>query len=334
MIDQTLHDILRRYPAACQPATPIIARGGAGGLSGARLWRFRAAAGDLVLRAWPPHGPGQKHREQVHEWLARTADLGFVPVPLKDRAGTTLQQAGGTSWELAPWLPGVYDPACPPAPERLARALAGLAAFHLRLAGWQTLRCSAGLGQRSAEITALVEGELDTLERVIERNAPAAGSVQHAARQWLGLARTFAPSVLSPVRRAAAQLVAVQPAIRDTRPEHFLFVENELTGLVDFGAMDVDSVACDLARLIGTWLDDDAEARRTALESYERVCRLDPVTLELIGVLESANALLNGARWVRWHYIDRRVFDDPGAVARGSSAASRSWSATLQNTPD
>ena len=59
-----------------------------------------------------------------------------------------------------------------------------------------------------------------------------------------------------------AVLIRLQPALRDARPEHFLFEDDRLSGLVDFGAMGVESVAADLARLIGEWFDGDPDARR------------------------------------------------------------------------
>ena len=109
----------------------------------------------------------------------------------------------------------------------------------------------------------------------------------------------------------------VQPALRDARPEHFLFEDDRLSGLVDFGAMGVESVAADLARLIGEWLDGDRAARREALASYERVRPLDPDEARLIEVFEATTALLIGERWARWHYVENRHFDDPQAVSKG-----------------
>ena len=91
----------------------------------------------------------------------------------------------------------------------------------------------------------------------------------------------------------------------------------DLSGLVDFGAMGVDSVAADLARLIGEWLDGDPSARREALAAYERVRPLDPAEARLIAVFEATTALLIGERWVRWHYVENRHFDDPQAVSKG-----------------
>ena len=90
-----------------------------------------------------------------------------------------------------------------------------------------------------------------------------------------------------------------------------------MSGLVDFGAMGVESVAADLARLIGEWLDGDRAARREAIAAYSRIRPLDAAEARLIDVFETAAALLIGERWVRWHYVENRRFDDPHAVASG-----------------
>ena len=86
--------------------------------------------------------------------------------------------------------------------------------------------------------------------------------------------------------------------------------------------MGVDTVAADLARLIGEWLDGDPAARREALASYEQVRPLDPAEARLIAVFETTTALLIGERWVRWHYVENRRFDDPKAVAKGTHGRS------------
>jgi Ser/Thr protein kinase RdoA (MazF antagonist) len=131
------------------------------------------------------------------------------------------------------------------------------------------------------------------------------------------LARNVAPRLLEPLGRESTRVIRVQPTLRDARPEHFLFEGARLSGLVDFGAMGVESVAADLARLSGEWLDGDPEARREALASYERVRPLDPAESRLIDIFETTTALLIGERWVRWHYVENRSFDDPQAVLNG-----------------
>jgi homoserine kinase type II len=37
----------------------------------------------------------------------------------------------------------------------------------------------------------------------------------------------------------------------------------------------------------------------------------------LIEAFEASAALLGAGHWVRWHFVEGRPFDAPGAVARG-----------------
>jgi homoserine kinase type II len=126
-----------------------------------------------------------------------------------------------------------------------------------------------------------------------------------------------APRLRDPLRLAAGRTVPLQPCLRDARPDHFLFVGDQVSGLVDFGAMDVDCLAGDLARLIGDWLDGSPAARAEALTAYEAVRPLATVESALVAVFEAAADLLIGANWIRWHYVEDRRFDDPRTVSQG-----------------
>jgi len=310
--------LLARYPRSLQPLDQPEALGGAGGLSGAQLWRYRCEAGLLVLRAWPRPGPGRAQLERIHHWLSMAVDLGFIPAPLPDRAGRTLQEHDGRFWELAPWLPGSAEPSGPPPSARLRAAFAAMAAFHQRLAGEGREGVSPGLGKRYDAVRYLLEGGLETLEQAIRR---AGGRDQadrrSAALRWLGLARRVAPRLADPLRLAASRTVPLQPCLRDARPDHFLFEDDQVRGLVDFGAMDVDCVAGDLARLLGDWRAGNPAARAEALAAYEAVRPLHAGESALIAVFEAAADLLIGEHWIRWHYVEDRRFDDPQAVSQG-----------------
>ena len=315
MIPDEWNVVLSRYPAIVRPTSAPEPLGNAGGGSGARLWRFASGRGALVARAWPSDGPGRTDLERIHRWLAETRDLGFVPVPISAMDGRTLQEHAGLLWEVCPWHSGRADMSCPPPRPRLRAGFTALAAFHQVLARHQVRGPSPGLRARLHELNSLTLGGFDVMESAIDR-APA-GSGRAPARYWLNLARRAAPRVITPLRRASARVVALQPCLRDARPEHLLFRGERVTGLVDFGAMAIESVAADLARLLAEWVGADRSARADALDAYSAVRSLDEAESGLLKVFEDSADLLGGGHWARWHFVEGRVFNDPEAVLQG-----------------
>jgi Ser/Thr protein kinase RdoA (MazF antagonist) len=303
------------YPKACRPTSILEPLGNAGGFSGARLWRFVSLRGTLVLRSWPSNGPDRSHLEQIHAWLIEAGDLGFLPLPIATLDGRTLVIDDGRFWELTPWLPGSADLARPPTSEHLRAMFAGLAAFHVRLSLYRTDGPSPGLEARTQEIDRLILGEFDHLRAAIDRNPSDPAST--LARAWLDRVVRLASRTRIDSRQGAGRVLPLQPCLRDARPDHFLFEDDKLTGLVDFGAMGRDTVAADLARLLAEAVGSDRVARSEALRAYESIRPLVEPEVRSIEAFERANALLGPARWVRWHFLESRVFDEPDAIVRG-----------------
>jgi homoserine kinase type II len=316
-----VREILRNYPPWAQPLEEPESLGGAGGLSGVLLVRYRSARGLLVLRGWAPHGPGREMLERVHHWLSLAADLEFIPVPIPDASGRSLQEWGGRLWEVSRWMSGTAELSPPPATGRVQAALCGLAALHQHLAREEKEGTSPGLRERADAICRLMEGGFDALDSAIDKERQRDTCIQFhdAASRWVKRARPIAPRVVGPLRAAAGWRVRLQPCLRDARPEHFLFDGDRLSGLVDFGAMGVESVSTDLARLLGEWLPHDSQARALALAAYERFRPLDHTEMLLLDAFETASSLLIGERWTRWHYLEHRHFDDPRAIELGLS---------------
>ena len=307
--------MLERYPAHLRPSGLIEALGNAGGFSGSQFWRFQSQAGRLGVRRWPDRGPTRERIERVHRWLQDAADLGFIPVPFAGLDGRTVQDVDGKFWELVPWLPGRPDDSKPPPVERVRPAFAALARFHQRLSGHATLGVSPAVGSRLAEVERLAGGGLATL-RALTDTGPA-DAIARLARRWADVAAGCLGPVRTMLNRARSVTTRCQPCLRDARPGHFLFEENRVSGLVDFGAMDRESVAADLARLAADWLDNDPILRLEAFQSYEAVRPIDLNDDRLIRVLERSADLLTGGQWAAWHYVDRRAFEDPTAVVSG-----------------
>jgi homoserine kinase type II len=318
-----LTELLSRYPIDCQPLPASIpeALGSAGGLSGASLWRYESLRGPLGLRAGPEQGRSLADIRRIHAWLAQAAALSFVPVPIAASRGETASEWCGRIWELAPWMPGQADRSiATPPPTRVTAVFRALANFHVSLAAVSAAGQSAGLAARASELEYLWAG--GGLEAIGKRlSAASLDPVWGIANSWWMMAVEVVPRLLAPVRRAAAQTLTLQPCLRDARPDHFLFVDDRITGLVDFGAMDLDTVTADLGRLRSDWDGLDHNLRALGLAAYTAVRPLDAEESRLIDVFEQSAAVLGGARWIRWHYSERRVFSDPSAVERGLARA-------------
>jgi hypothetical protein len=307
----TLSRLLSMYPARARPLAPPTPLGNAGGGSGARLWRFDSGLGPLVARAYPPDGPDPSSLSRIHGWIARLADLDFIPVPLATLDGRTLVVLDGLSWEVTPWKSGVADPS----PARLRAALGGLAAVHQRLAFEASIAPSPGLMARLGEAESLMKSELARFETLVRNRPNDPGST--ASLRWIALAREGLPGLIGRLRREAPIAIPIQPVLRDARPEHFLFDGDRLTGLVDLAAMGLDSPSTDLARLLTEWVGPDRSALAEALDAYAAIHPLDPAETARIDLFAESSAWLGPARWIRWHYADGRRFDDPDAVRLG-----------------
>jgi len=311
-----LATILAHYPSLARPTAPPTALGNAGGASGARLWRFPSGLGPLGLRAWPPDGPDAAGLAEIHALQRQASGLGFVPVPVPASTGRTFVEQGDCRWELAPWMPGVADAARPPSPTRLNAAFAGLAALHDCWGSRRSEGRSPGLARRWEEIDALRRGGFDAIGAALDR-APAGDACRDLARRWLELARILAPVEWERLSLVATRPVRSQPILRDARPGHFLFEGDCLTGLIDFGAAGIDCVSGDLARLLGEGVGPARPARARAIAAYASIRPLDAAEIALIDAFERPAALLSGAHWARWHFLEGRTFDDPNAVLRG-----------------
>jgi hypothetical protein len=84
-----------------------------------------------------------------------------------------------------------------------------------------------------------------------------------------------------------------------------------VTGLVDFGAMDVDTNWVDVARLFVDF--DDPDLRRAALDAYGAGPGVDALLMPLV----RSAAVLIGAHWIRWHFVEHCRFERADAAAAG-----------------
>jgi len=329
---ETVRFVLAQYAPRVRPVR-VEALGNRGGFSGASIWRVVTDAGDFALRRWPIRGLPRLRILGLHRLLEylHASGLTFVAVPLRTQDGMSLARCAaheGTvgDWQLEPWLPGLADFQNDPNRERLRATMAALAQWHraaerfvptVNSATWFASQVSApspAVAERLARLVSINAGHLSVLEQRIDQAADT--TLRKLSRQILTLFRHGLPRIVAELRLLRDIAFRLQPCLRDIWNDHVLFTGNEVTGLIDPSACRTESVASDLARLIGSLVHDDRAEWDFAMAEYQWQRPLTVNELALVTALDHSGVLLSGWTWLEWLYVDRRLFADFTAVER------------------
>lgn len=350
---ERIEKLVEIYPQDCRPQS-VRFLGGAGGFSGAEFWLLQTAQGLLGLRRWPRQAGAAKSQSDwperlrfMHAVLGEVFRRGAPPVaaPLRTRTGETFFEHAGRLWELTPWLPGQADYFPQRKPEKLRAALAALAEFHLAAANVNPPPNSCrSLSRRRQQIRALQNGGLEAIARAVEAAAkaePGAGSdlcgeiVRPARRLLTAYAQAEEPVARQLASAERLTEIRLQACIRDIWHDHVLFQGERVSGLVDFGAMRVENVSCDIARLLGSMAGDNAADWQIGLSAYESLRPLAPQERQLVGVFDRSTTLLAGVNWLEWLFVERRRFADlPFIAARLETILGRLEYLAAGGSPD
>lgn len=315
-IEHALQRVLAAYPPDCRPhESDCLAS--AGGFSGARLWRLHTPRGTLCLRRWPADQPrSQLEFIQAVLWHVIQEGFSLVPLPLETGSHAGYVEEAGHLWEVTPWMPGDANYRRAPSPAKLRAAMHALAGFHLAAVSFPHAERSPapppGITQRLARLRAWSPEKRARLAAAISRGDWP--ELYGRAERVLPLFDQAAKRVANTLASAIALAAPLQPCIRDIWHDHVLYVDQRVSGLIDFGALRIESVAADVARLAGSLCGDDSQAWLTALQAYEEMRRLSDEEALLITAYDRANVLLSGMNWLDWVYLEGRVFDDRAAV--------------------
>ena len=315
--DRACRRVLAAYRADCQPLR-IEPLSSAGGFSGAQFWRIHAPAGVFCLRRWPREHPDRQQLEFIQAvlWHVYQEAFRLIPLPLETRTHSGYVCEAGHLWELTPWLPGEADYHRAPSLKKLRAAAAALADFHRAAATFplphRGSAAAPGLQSRLAKLQAWNETKLARLSATIPSGDWP--ELTDRARRLLPLFARATEAVAETLEQAAAIRVPLEPCIRDIWHDHVLFQGDEVSGLIDFGAMRVDSVATDLARLMGSLCGDDSAAWLEALNAFDSVRPLSSGEALLVTAYDRSNVLLSGMSWLEWIYLEGRQFEDRGAI--------------------
>lgn len=320
-LDAEARQVLAGYPHAICSAgvTPL---GNCGGFSGAHLWRVEAGAGSFCLRAVSGATWNVSRLRGLHRLLKHVSDAGVtvVSVPVAAESGATVIELGGQLWQLEPWLPGVADFDRHSTDERLTAVMVCLARWHRAAERFEATDSERPWFAKTA--AALSPGVIERRQRIREWSAARCDDVDRrlANLDWpdfralgqrlLQLFRVHADPVASELEIARDIAVPLQPCLRDIWHDHVLFTDNAVTGLIDANACRSESVAADLARLLGSLVADDRVRWRFAIDVYHSVRPLTLAEQGLIELLDRSAVLLNGLTWLEWICLDHRPFAD------------------------
>jgi Ser/Thr protein kinase RdoA (MazF antagonist) len=306
--------VLAAYPPALHRAV-VTALGQQAGFSGARVWRLSTPAGDFCLRAGSAR-EDRAHLLRRHALMARARDWGlaFVPAVLACADGSTVVERAGRCWEVMDWLPGRADFHTCPTPTRLRAAAVALARLH---DAWQ--RCGAGSGPCPA-VARRVESARDPPDLRALSGRPLVAGLTPADLRAVARHSADMPHLLHRWKGVACPL---QPCLRDVWHDHLLFEGDALTGLVDYAALGDDSVAADLARMLGSLVEDDSERWGEALAAYRSVRALSSEEEQLARVLDRTGTVAAILHWLHWLLDPARPEADLPRVAARLAALLR-----------
>ena len=255
----------------------------AGGFSGARIWQSNGRR----LKAWPRGDISAEHLRDTHVWMRHAASLEFVPHVQPTKTGDTLVAESGWLWDLVTWMPG--EPLLrEPTPARLAAAGRCLARLHQ---SWQS--CSPRMGACPA-----VHRRLHALQIPLGPERIDAQLQDRSVRPLIELARRLIPGCRTELQPWTRIELRLHPCLCDVWSDHVLFTNDDVSGLIDFGAAKIDHPAVDLARLLGDCLVGEPNRWHSLLDAYHAIRPLTPADHSLIAALERTGAVVAMLTWI------------------------------------
>ena len=131
---------------------------------------------------------------------------------------------------------------------------------------------------------------------------------------FLGFASKQLGNFSVALKMAASQLYPLLPVVADLWSDHVFFVQDRVSGVIDFGAMKMDTPCLDLARLLGCYQTHLDSAISKGLEYYQALRPVSAAQRQLIELYDRAYVILAGVQWLIWLGPEKRVFSDMSRV--------------------
>jgi len=325
--DSICREVLTAYPAIGNvgDSEPLVP-----GFSGTSLWKVTAAAGVFVLRRHPADSVSPEQLRFVHAVTTHVGQGGFrgLALALRGNFGECFVIREGLLWQVHPWLSGESLGEKRPTAQQVTLAMQTLADWHVaasnfpRQAEWPTLTIPAATTRREQRLNE-IQSQIGRWGNAIDDHLGT--TAREAAATVLALFPLVAQQLHEPWLNASRIKAPIQPCIRDIWRDHVLFAaDGAVSGLIDLFGLGWDSVATDVARLLGSLAVDDPELWKVGVDAYHARRTLSDDERRLAEVYDLVNVAVSGCNWVDWLFVERRPFINiEGAIARLEHFAER-----------
>jgi len=316
-------------------------KGSNGGYSGGRIWKLTSKSDpnqSYCLKQWPPADAKQSKRQQnqislINQFLNHVTDsqnpLCILPTPIQSKTGLPWVDKGGRITELQLWIPGRPTFWEDPTDEKLINACRMLARIHQAAESYAPRRehttnlppfrkvqnaaindvpligTPPGIDRRIEFIDEL-NGDLRNRIGQIANRPNRLGLIPKNLLQNFDRLNANLRSELSTLSQLKFKL---QFCIRDLWHDHLFFRGEKVSGIVDFGALAIDSVAADLSRMLGSLIGNETSKWQMGLQEYSSIRELSDAERQLISVYDRSTTMLAGMNWLKWILLENRTFE-------------------------
>ncbi|PQO42395.1 aminoglycoside phosphotransferase family protein [Blastopirellula marina] len=286
------------------------------GLSGSQVWKVETAWGNFCLKCMPA-GFSVQRIQTIHRAVTARRDAGMTLLPnyCQSASRQTYVEHDKRLWELQTWATG--SEALPPYSFAEQRSmLQTVARFHQVLRNTpqdiSRLAPSEGVATRLQMLRTWRDHRMQEVVPQVERYGNP--KVRGILALFTMVFQTFHRPLELLLESVADEGFLVEYCIGDPRPENFHFEDGQVSAMFDFGSLRKDNIALDIARLASELSTDGSVDWELAFDNIELIRPLKEAEKHLTQILDAANVLLTGLKWVQWIVIDGYSFSNPKLV--------------------
>ena len=333
MTSEQIRQILSAYPDGFQTAvvTPLFP---SAALGRCRYWMVETDEGTFCLRRWPREQTNIERLQFIQAvlWHAVYEGIETVPLPLETRQQKGIVPFDGSFWELLPWIDDAAETSNEfspfeteenewenyiEKPFQIVAAMVALAQFHEATVNFplpdppQSL--SPGINERLSCCRTWTSERLATLQGTLEkiRCLPQNDEESRLVQIGLEYLRLIAPLSVTNVlllSQAVRLPVHVQPVIRNACLRHLRFDKDGVCGMIDFTEIGVDTVAVDVATLLGSLACEDAAIWDFGLKAYQAFRPLSDNERFLTNAFDASQMFLEGIGYLDAVFLKEEPF--------------------------